>query len=104
MAGFRDLAPLTLKPAVWVINVDEEATDASEQVAAVRDVVPATDEVVALSAEIEEEAARLDPDDRAELLQGLGLGAGATATTPSKPPGRRSRATPMSGPPAGARK
>ncbi len=77
--AFRDLAPLTLKPAVWVVNVGEDDLDPEGRVAAVAEVVPAGDEVVALSARIEEEAALLDPADRAELLAGLGLGEGALA-------------------------
>ena len=77
--AFRDLAPLTLMPAIWVINVAEDA-DAGAAVAAVRDVVPEGDTVVALSAQIEEEAAELAPEDRDELFAGLGLGDGALAT------------------------
>lgn len=76
-ASFRDLAPLTLKPAVWVINVDEGTDVDPADVAAV---VPDGDLVVVLSARIEEEASQLDPADRAELLEGLGLGQGALAT------------------------
>lgn len=79
IASFRDLAPLTLKPAVWVVNVDEGSA-ATDGVAMVRAVVPTGDLVVALSAKIEEEAAQLDPKDRIELLDGLGLGEGALAT------------------------
>jgi len=78
-AAFQDLAPLTLKPAVWVVNVGEGDASAAEKVAAVAALVPAGDTVVALSARIEEEASRLDPGDRAELLQGFGLGEGALA-------------------------
>jgi hypothetical protein len=77
LAAFRDLAPLTLKPAVWVINVDEGASVDPEAVSAV---VPPGDLVVVLSAAIEEEASQLDPVDRMELLEGLGLGEGALTT------------------------
>lgn len=80
LAAFRDMAPLTLKPTVWMVNVGEEETEAAFLCHQVSAVVPAGDEVVALSAVIEEEAARLDPADRAELLEGLGLGEGALAT------------------------
>lgn len=80
LAAFRDLAALTLKPAVWVINVGEDAQDGQEMRAAVAEVVPAGDTVVVLSAAIEEEATALDPEDRAELFEGLGLGEGAMAT------------------------
>ena len=78
-AAFQDLAPLTLKPAVWVVNVGEDDPSAVEKVAAVAALIPAGDTVVAVSARIEEEASRLDPEDRAELLQGFGLGEGALA-------------------------
>lgn len=78
-AAFHDIAPLTLKPAVWVVNVGEDDPAAEEKATAVRGLVPAGDTVVALSARIEEEAARLDPEERAELLAGLGLGEGALA-------------------------
>ena len=78
-AAFQDLAPLTLKPAVWVVNVGEDDPSVAEKVAAVAALIPAGDTVVAVSARIEEEASRLDPEDRAELLQGFGLGEGALA-------------------------
>jgi len=71
--AFRDLAPLTLKPAVWVINAGEDA-DTAGAVVAVQDLVPDGDTVVSLSAQIEEEAAELDPADRAELYEGWGRG------------------------------
>lgn len=74
--AFRDLAPLTLKPAVWVVNVDEGT---EVDTASISEVVPDGDLVVVLSARIEEEASQLDPPDRAELLEGLGLGEGALA-------------------------
>lgn len=78
-AAFHDLAPLTLKPAVWVVNVGEDEASAAERVAAVATAVPSGDTVVALSARLEEEASRLDPEERKELLEGLGLGEGALA-------------------------
>jgi GTP-binding protein YchF len=76
--AFRDLAPLTIKPAVWIVNAGEDA-DAGPAVDRVRASVPTGDTVVALSARLEEEAAQLDPEDRAELYEGLGLGEGALA-------------------------
>lgn len=79
LVAFRDLAPLTLKPVVWVVNVAEDevaSTALEERVAAV---VPDGDVVVTLSARLEEEASRLDPADREELYEGLGLGGGALA-------------------------
>lgn len=74
---FRDMAPLSLKPVVWVVNVaEDDSGDWEEKLTAV---VPSTDTVVTLSAQIEEEGSRLDPSDRAELFEGLGLGEGALA-------------------------
>ena len=75
--AFSDLAPLTLVPGIWVINIAENDEDAEAKVAAVGEVVPEGDTVVAISARIEEEAAQLDPQDRIELYEGLGLGDGA---------------------------
>ncbi|MDH3517426.1 MAG: redox-regulated ATPase YchF [Acidimicrobiia bacterium] len=75
LRAFRDSAPLTLKPAVWVVNVGEDQS--LDPTAAVVDVVPPGDTVVAISARLEEEAAHLDPADRTELFEGLGLGEGA---------------------------
>ena len=79
LAAFRDMAPITLEPAVWVINVDEDEPDGAAVEDKVRSVVPDGDAVLVLSAEIEEEGARLPPEDRAELFAGLGLGEGALA-------------------------
>jgi GTP-binding protein YchF len=78
LSHFRDLAPLSLKPAVWVVNVSEDSPQegVAEAVAAV---VPDGDTVAVLSARLEEEASHLDPDDRVELFEGLGLGEGALA-------------------------
>jgi len=78
LSAFRDMAPLSLKPAVWVVNVSEDAPP-QEVAAAVAAVVPDGDTVAVLSARLEEEAAHLDPEDRAELFEGLGLGKGALA-------------------------
>ena len=65
-----------MKPAVWVVNAGEDS-DLGALAAAVAEVVPDGDTVVAVSALLEEEAAQLDPEDRAELFEGLGLGEGA---------------------------
>jgi ribosome-binding ATPase len=80
MAALRDMAPVTLKPAVWVVNVSEDEPDAGSHREAVAAVVPDGDEVIVLSARLEEEGARLDPSERAEMFEGLGLGEGALAT------------------------
>ena len=76
---FRDLAPLTYKPAIWVINVDEFEAGTEGLIDKVAGVVPEGDVVVALSARIEEEGSLLSADERAELFEGLGLGEGALA-------------------------
>ena len=49
-------------------------------VEAVEEVVSPGDTVVSLSVKIEEEGARLSPDERAEMFEALGLGEGALAT------------------------
>ena len=77
--AFRDLAPVTLKPHVWVVNTGEDEPDPGGMQAAVEAVVPDGDVVVVVSAALEEEAARLDEADRQELYEGLGLGEGALA-------------------------
>ena len=79
LAAFSDLAPITLRPAVWVINVAEDEPDADAMADKVAGAVPVGDAVLVLSAEIEEEGARLAPADREELFAGLGLGEGALA-------------------------
>jgi hypothetical protein len=75
VAAFRDLAPLTLKPAIWVVNVDEDE-DHPERYG-LEGLVPRGDTVVAISARLEEEAASLPEEERADLYAGLGLGEGA---------------------------
>ena len=79
LSAFRDLAPLTLKPAVWVINVGEDAEQDGDLVGEVEALVPEGDTVVVVSAQLEQEGALLSPEDRRELFEGLGLGEGALA-------------------------
>jgi hypothetical protein len=79
LAAFQDSSPLTLKPAVWVVNVDEDQADPSLVQGRVEQVVPSGDMVVVLSARLEEEGSRLTSQDRIELFEGLGLGEGALA-------------------------
>jgi hypothetical protein len=64
---------------VWVINVDEDSTNASQLVDKLTAIVPSGDTVVAISARLEEEGARLLPEERVELFEGLGMGEGALA-------------------------
>ncbi len=77
--AFRDLASLTLQPAVWVVNIAEDDPKVDSWEPAVREVVLPADPVVEVSARLEAEAAELDADDRAELFEGLGLGEGVLA-------------------------
>ena len=79
LSAFRDLAPLTLKPAVWVINVGEDAEQDGDLVGELEALVPEGDTVVVVSAQLEQEGALLSPEDRRELFEGLGLGEGALA-------------------------
>ena len=86
-AGLRDerdarrgLFLLTDKPVLAVVNVGEhQIAKADELVAGVTDALGGHGEALAVSVQLESEAARLDPEDRAELLEGLGLGEGALA-------------------------
>ncbi|HEX5671359.1 MAG TPA: GTPase, partial [Acidimicrobiia bacterium] len=77
--ALRDSAPLTLKPAVWVINHEEAGGPSEAELDNVQTAVPAGDVVVAVSARIEEEASRLSVADRSEMSEGLGLGEGVLA-------------------------
>jgi ribosome-binding ATPase len=77
--ALRDSAPLTLKPAVWVINHGEASGPSGEELEDVQKAVPEGDVVVAVSAQIEEEASRLSAEDRSELSEALGLGEGVLA-------------------------
>ncbi|MDE0353745.1 MAG: DUF933 domain-containing protein [bacterium] len=77
--AFRDMAPLSLLPCVWVVNVAEDDVGNDRLVEQVRAVVPSTDQVLAVSALIEEEVAGLEASQRAEVYEGLGLGEGAPA-------------------------
>lgn len=77
LRAFRDLAPLSLVPCIWVVNVSEDDLDRESPADRLREVVPVTDPVVTLSALLEEEVVRLDPSEREELYEGLGMGEGA---------------------------
>jgi hypothetical protein len=70
---------LTNKPVLPVVNLGEEqVSEAGSFSKTVADVLGREPEdVVAVSVQLEAEAAQLDPAERAELLEGLGLGEGA---------------------------
>ena len=68
---------LTDKPVLAVVNLGEDQLDrADELVKEVSAELGDSAEVLGVSVQLEAEAARLDADDRAELLEGLGLGEG----------------------------
>jgi GTP-binding protein YchF len=62
---------LTAKPLVVVVNIGEDQLDRAAELAA-----PFGPDAVAACVQLEMEASRLAPDERAELLEGLGLGEG----------------------------
>jgi ribosome-binding ATPase len=72
---WRQLQLLTAKPVLYVCNVEEDAAATgnarSEAVARMAEETGAAS--VVISAAIEEEIAQLDPGERAEFLEGLGL-------------------------------
>jgi hypothetical protein len=69
---------LTNKPVLAIVNVSEDQLDDAEAVVApVRAELDARSEVIAICVQLEAEAAQLDVDERAEMLDALGLGEGA---------------------------
>jgi GTP-binding protein YchF len=76
----RGLFLLTDKPVLAVVNVGERQLDKAEELAApVAAQLAGHGETLAVCVQLEAEASRLDPLERAELLEGLGLGEGALA-------------------------
>ncbi|MCY0906981.1 MAG: redox-regulated ATPase YchF [Sulfobacillus thermosulfidooxidans] len=67
---------LTLKPAVWVINLDDEAFQAGDFPNREAILALAQDKdvpVVLMAAALEQEMEELDPEDRAAFMQDLGI-------------------------------
>jgi GTP-binding protein YchF len=62
---------LTTKAILTVVNIGEDQLDDAAKLAG-----PFGDGALAVSVQLEAEAARLDPEERSELLEGLGLGEG----------------------------
>jgi hypothetical protein len=62
---------LTNKPFLVVVNIGEGDIEEGAKAAA-----PFGEDAMAVCVQLEAEAARLDPDERSELLEGLGLGDG----------------------------
>ena len=78
--ALRPLFLLTNKPVLAVLNIGEdEGGSEEERVASIRQELGAASEheVLAVSVKLEAEAAQLSEAERAELLDGLGLGEGA---------------------------
>ena len=69
---------LTNKPVLAVVNVAEDDLERIDEVCApVVDELGGHGEVIGMCVQLEAEAAQLDADERAEMLEGLGLGEGA---------------------------
>jgi len=69
---------LTNKPVLAIVNVSEDDLDSiDEKVAPVEAEFAGHGEVIGMCVQLEAEAAMLDADERAEMLEGLGLGEGA---------------------------
>jgi hypothetical protein len=75
--ALRPFFLLTDKPVLAVVNVGEDDLERADELAQpVRDALPGAD-VVPMCVQLEAEAAQLEGDERAEMLEGLGLGEGA---------------------------
>lgn len=76
----RPLFLLTTRPLLVVVNIGEDqiGSESTERsVESVRAELGSAAEVLAVSVQLEAEAARLDAAERQEMLEGLGLGEGA---------------------------
>jgi GTP-binding protein YchF len=77
-SALRPFFLLTNKPVLAVVNLgDDQVADADRLVKPVEAEFGEAAEVLGVSVQLEAEAARLDEGERAELLEGLGLGEGA---------------------------
>ncbi|MFA5786343.1 MAG: redox-regulated ATPase YchF [Actinomycetota bacterium] len=78
MAVLKNYAPLTGKPAIYVINLDEsEIASASERAEGIRPSLESGADVIALDAELEAEAAELPEEEARGLLAEYGVERGA---------------------------
>ena len=69
---------LTNKPVLAIVNVSEDDLESVEaKIAPVVEEFGGHGEVIGMCVQLEAEAAQLDADERAEMLEGLGLGEGA---------------------------
>jgi ribosome-binding ATPase len=69
--ALRKLSPLTAKPVLYVVNVDEGVTEAPPQLVAHADLALA--KVVVISARVEAELRELDIDEAEEMRRELGI-------------------------------
>ncbi len=77
-AALKPFSLLTDKPVLAVVNLGEDQVDdAATHVKPVVEELGDAAEVLGVSVQLEAEAARLDPGERAELMEALGLGQGA---------------------------
>ena len=77
-AALKPFFLLTAKPLLAVVNLGEDQVErADEIVKPVAAELGDAADVLGVSVQLESEAAQLPPDERAELLEGLGLGEGA---------------------------
>ncbi len=81
LRAFRDLAPLSLLPCIWIVNADDDVTGWDQHIRTLREIAPPTDPVVAVCGILEEELMQLDSEDRAEFADGLELGEGVRLKT-----------------------
>jgi GTP-binding protein YchF len=77
-ARLRPFFLLTNKPVLAVVNLGEEQlADADDLLKPIVEELAGAGDVLGVSVKLEAEAAQLDPGERTELLEGLGLGEGA---------------------------
>ena len=69
--ALRKLSPLTAKPVLYVVNVDEGETEPPPELVAHAEGMDAR--VVAISARVESELRELDADEAEEMRAGLGI-------------------------------
>lgn len=70
----RDLHLLTMKPVLYIANVDEDGLEGNEHLDVVKQIAAAEkSEVVAICNKLESEIIELDDDERAEFLEELGM-------------------------------
>ena len=70
----RDLHLLTMKPVLYIANVDEEGFEGNPHLNAVREIAETEGaEIVVICNKLEAEIAELDDEERAEFLNDLGM-------------------------------